>query len=52
VTAAISAIPDDAWRTIRYPDAIYDEPLRQWISDTEVPKPLSPHSVPATEPAR
>ena len=36
VTAAISAIPDDAWTAIRYPKAIFDEELRQWVSDAEV----------------
>ena len=36
VTAAISAIPDDAWTTIRYPKAVFDEQLEQWVSDAEV----------------
>jgi Transposase DDE domain group 1 len=36
VTAAIAAIPGDAWTPIRYPRAVYDEQLRQWISDAEV----------------
>jgi hypothetical protein len=36
VTAAIAAISDDAWTPIRYPRAVYDEQLRQWISDAEV----------------
>ena len=36
VTAAISAIPDDAWTTIRYPKAVFDEQLGQWVSDAEV----------------
>jgi hypothetical protein len=36
VTAAIAAIPDDAWVPIRYPRAIYDEQLGQWVSDAEV----------------
>jgi hypothetical protein len=36
VVAAISAIPADAWTTIRYPNAIYDEQLKQWVSDAEV----------------
>jgi len=36
VTAAISAIPDTAWTAIRYPKAIFDEELQQWVSDAEV----------------
>ena len=36
VTAAITSIPDDAWTTIRYPRAVFDEQLGQWISDAEV----------------
>ena len=36
VTAAISAIPDDAWTPIRYPNAIYDDDEQRWISDAEV----------------
>jgi hypothetical protein len=33
VTAAIASIPDDAWTPIRYPRAVFDEQLGQWISD-------------------
>jgi hypothetical protein len=36
VTAAIASIPDDAWTTIRYPRAVFDEQLGQWVSDAEV----------------
>jgi hypothetical protein len=36
VTAAIASIPEDAWTTIRYPRAVFDEQLQQWISDAEV----------------
>jgi hypothetical protein len=36
VTAAISTIPDTAWTTIRYPKAVFDEELDQWVSDAEV----------------
>ena len=36
VTAAISAIGDTAWSPIRYPNAIFDEQLGQWISDAQV----------------
>ena len=36
VTAAISAIPDDGWTAIRYPKAVFDEQLGQWVSDAEV----------------
>jgi hypothetical protein len=36
VTAAIAAIPETTWRTIRYPRALFDEQLQQWVSDAEV----------------
>jgi hypothetical protein len=36
VSAAIAAIPEDAWTPIRYPRAVFDEQLRQWVSDAEV----------------
>jgi hypothetical protein len=36
VKAAIAAIPGDAWTTIQYTDAIYDEATGQWISRAEV----------------
>ena len=36
VKRAISAISEDAWRAIRYPHAVFDEQLRQWVSDAEV----------------
>jgi hypothetical protein len=36
VTAAIAAIPDEAWTTIQYPRAMFDEQLQQWVSDAEV----------------
>ncbi len=36
VTGAIAAIPDDSWTKIRYPKAIFDEVLDQWVSDAEV----------------
>jgi hypothetical protein len=36
VTAAIDSIPDDAWTTIRYPKAVFDQEIGQWISDAEV----------------
>jgi len=36
ITRAIASIPDDAWTTIRYPRAIFDEQLKQWVSDAEV----------------
>lgn len=36
VKRAISHIPDDAWTTIQYPKAIFDEDSGQWISDAEV----------------
>ena len=36
VTAAIAAIPSDGWTKIRYPKAVFDEELDQWVSDAEV----------------
>ncbi len=36
VTAAISSIPADGWIKIRYPKAIFDVELDQWVSDAEV----------------
>ena len=36
VRRAIASIPEDAWATIRYPRAVFDEQLQQWVSDAEV----------------
>jgi hypothetical protein len=36
VSRAIASIGEDAWTTIRYPQAVFDEQLQQWISDAEV----------------
>lgn len=36
VTAAIATIGEDAWTTIRYPNAVFDDQLQQWVSDAEV----------------
>ena len=36
VKAAIAAIPADAWQTIEYTDAVYDEATGQWVSRAEV----------------
>jgi hypothetical protein len=36
VKAAIADIADDAWTTIEYTDALYDETTQQWISRAEV----------------
>ncbi|MEV4734045.1 IS1380 family transposase [Saccharopolyspora sp. NPDC049426] len=36
IRAAIASIPETAWIPIAYPQAIYDEQTRQWISDAEV----------------
>ena len=36
VKRAIAAIPDDAWTTIQYTDAIRDEATGNWISSAEV----------------
>jgi hypothetical protein len=36
VRAAITAIGEDAWTPIRYPRAVWDDQLRQWVSDAQV----------------
>jgi hypothetical protein len=36
VKRAIASISEDAWTTIRYPHAVFDEQLGQWVSDAEV----------------
>jgi hypothetical protein len=36
ITAAIAGIGEDAWATIHYPRAVFDEQLQQWVSDAEV----------------
>jgi hypothetical protein len=36
VKRAIATIEEDAWTTIRYPRAVFDEQLQQWVSDAEV----------------
>jgi hypothetical protein len=36
VKAAIAQIPDDAWTTIEYTDAIYDPDTHTWVSRAEV----------------
>lgn len=36
VKKAISAIPEQAWATIKYPRAIWDETERRWISEAQV----------------
>ena len=36
MTAAIDTIPENGWTTIRYPQAVFDEQLGQWVSDAEV----------------
>ena len=45
VKRAIAAIDEDAWTTIKYTDAVYDETTGSWISKAqvaEVPSPPSP----------
>ena len=36
VKRAIASIGQDAWTTIKYPDAVFDQASRQWISKAEV----------------
>jgi hypothetical protein len=36
VTAAITGIPADVWKTIKYPNAVFDDVEQRWVSDAEV----------------
>ncbi|MGI8881244.1 MAG: IS1380 family transposase [Jatrophihabitans sp.] len=36
VRRAIAGISEDKWTTIRYPKAVFDEQLGQWVSDAQV----------------
>jgi Transposase DDE domain group 1 len=36
IRAAIASIPERAWVSIRYPQAIWDDQLQAWISDAQV----------------
>lgn len=36
IKTVITSIPDDAWQTIEYTDAVYDEATETWISVAEV----------------
>jgi hypothetical protein len=36
IKAVIAAIPDNAWTTIKYPQAVFDQPSGRWISRAEV----------------
>jgi hypothetical protein len=36
VTKAITAIPEQDWRTIKYPQAVRDEEAEQCVSDAEI----------------
>ncbi len=36
IKAVIGTIPGDAWTTIKYPTAVFDEPSGRWISRAEV----------------
>jgi hypothetical protein len=36
ISTAIASIGEDAWTAIHYPHAVFDEQLRQWVSDAEV----------------
>jgi hypothetical protein len=36
VRQAIAAIPEQAWTTIQYPNAIFDQDEQRWISEAEV----------------
>ena len=36
VRRAIASISEEAWTTIRYPRAVWDEQLEQWVSDAQI----------------
>ncbi len=36
VKAAITSIDDTAWRTIKYPNAVFDQAGQRWVSDAQV----------------
>jgi len=36
VVRAIAGIPEDAWTTIKYPGAIWDDDEKRWISEAQV----------------
>ena len=36
VRRAIAAIPEDQWISIRYPEAVWDEDEKRWISDAQI----------------
>ena len=36
VTRAIAGLAEDAWQTIKYPHAVWEEAEQRWISDAEV----------------
>jgi hypothetical protein len=36
VKRAIASIAEQAWTTIKYPNAVYDEQFGQWVSDAEI----------------
>jgi hypothetical protein len=36
IRRAIAAIPEDAWVSIRYPRAVWDEDEQRWISDAQI----------------
>jgi hypothetical protein len=36
IRAACAAIDDTAWTPIRYPRAVWDEDLQEWVSDAEI----------------
>lgn len=52
VKRAIAAIDDNAWTTINYTDALYDEHTGRWISRAEVAEPALPRSPRRKRPTR
>ena len=36
IRAAIASIPEEGWTPVRYPRAVWDDQLNQWISDAQV----------------
>src|SRR3954466_7901691 len=52
VKRAITGIAENAWTTIKYPDAVYDETTSTWISKAQVAEVPLPRSPPTRRPSR
>ena len=52
VKAAVASIEADAWSTIEYTDAVFDEATGTWVSGRRSPRSHSPRSPPRRWPSR